>query len=282
VPASALHAAEALARGLPLADERLATALAEPAAALMQLDLPRTTLWRHLVPLSATIDNNRQLAEVTLARVLGRGAPAEALIDPLARAVGLAEQAVLRWSPDLPQQLELRSRPLREQWEARGPGMLHAIGRWTDPALLVAQADLLVVPPALGGGGAAHLLYNSVRIEAVLAHPHPELPETVRLAWLLSQLNSDLPRYGERIHADRLAWVSALALTPPALCAAQEVQLAVNTPMLLKKALATWQVEGRSAADLADRVSDWWDVYQATRPTWQVALTALDQLLVED
>jgi len=54
----------------------------------------------------------------------------------------------------------------------------------------------------LGGAGAAQLRTNSVRLEAVLTHPDPQLPETLRLGWLLSQLNQDLPIYSDTIRPE--------------------------------------------------------------------------------
>ena len=53
---------------------------------------------------------------------------------------------------------------------------------------MLPQCDVLLIHPALGGAGEAHLAYNSVRIEAVLANPNADLPEVVRLAWLIAQV----------------------------------------------------------------------------------------------
>ena len=102
---------------------------------------------------------------------------------------------------------------LREQWEARGPGLLRAVGLRTEESLVADEAQVIVVQPALGGGGQAHLSANAVRIEAVLANPHAELPEVVRLAWLLAQLQLDLPAYSDRIQADRLPHVLSLVVS---------------------------------------------------------------------
>jgi hypothetical protein len=194
---------------------------------------------------------------------------------PAAAAVEAAARDAL---PQWTEELALRERPLREQWEARGPGLLLQIGNWTDEDLLVPECEVLLVHPALGGGGEAHLAYNSVRIEAVLANSVTELPEAVRLAWLIAQLQLDLPRYSESIHADRLPHVARFAMLPVTLAAAETVELARYTPENLQLAISAWQLRAPPEIDAAALVSQWWQTYQETRPPWNIALTALDQL----
>ena len=97
--------------------------------------------------------------------------------------------------PNLLDDLSLRLLPLREQWEVHGPLLLQNMARWTDPRVVVAEARIVLVHPALGGGGAAHIPFNNVHIEAVLTNPVPELPENLRLVWLLAQLSLDLPAF---------------------------------------------------------------------------------------
>src|SRR4051794_5185929 len=231
---SGLHAAEANARNEPLADSRLAAPLTEPAlqlaAGIRAANLPAERFWRHLIPLSANLAGRRLLLEAALTKTIGRGARLEAMIpafEAQLAAVDIANQTAL---PNLNEELALRERPLREQWEARGNGMMHRIGQVTDENLVVPQCDVLLVHPALGGAGEAHLAYNSVRIEAVLANPYAELPEVVRLAWLIAQLQLDLPRYSDTIHADRLPGIARFAMLPPALVAAEAVELMRFTP----------------------------------------------------
>src|SRR5439155_20152019 len=101
-----------------------------------------------------------------------------------------------------------------------------------------------LVNPALGGGGEAHLAYNSLRIEAVLANPNAELPEVVRLAWLIAQLQLDLPKYSDTIHADRLPQIARYAMLPPTLLAAEAVELMRFTPELIGQAISVWRLPG--------------------------------------
>jgi len=279
---SGLHAAEAASRNQPLADERMAAAVELPAmqfaAEIRAAQLPEARFWRHLIPLAANISGRRQLVETAVTKTIGRGPRFEAMVAILKACVAEIDNAVRAALPDLNEELTLRERPLREQWEARGPGMLREIGRLTEEALLAPNCEVLLVHPALGGGGEAHLAYNSVRIEAVLANPITELPEVVRLAWLVAQLQLDLPALSESIHADRLPHIARYAMLPPTLVAAQAVELVRFTPDELGRAISAWRLAAPPDVDAAALISQWWQTYQETRPPWRVALAALDQM----
>ena len=276
--ASALHAAAAVVRGEALADASLASALMEPAAELQgeiqAAQLPAERFWRNLLGVSASIESNRELAKLALVKTIGRGIAAENAEPRIAAAVTVIEAAFQRRLPKLAEELPLRIGPLREQWEARGPGFLRQIGVLTEEALLVEQAEVVVIHPALGGGGEAWLAGNQVRIEGVLANPHPQLPEAVRLGWLLSQLNLDLPLLSENVHADRLPRVAGLAMLPAALAAGREVELCQDLPELLGQAMKAW----RLAAD-ATVLTQWWETYRDSRPPFAVGLAGLDKML---
>jgi hypothetical protein len=278
---SCLHAAEALSRGVPLVDQRLAEAIAAPAEELKRaiasdaMSAPR--LWRWLFALSTAAGNSRELAFQSLTKTAGEQR-AELLLNRLAAALAGLDAAVRRAFPDLAGELELRMRPLREQWEARGPGLMRGVGIRAEESLVVEEAHVILVQPALGGGGQAHLSANAVRIEAVLANPHAELPEVVRLAWLLAQLQLDLPAYSDRIHAERLPHVAAFAVLMPVLEAAQEVELVQFSPALLEQAIAAWGLRVPEDINAPQVVLQWWETYRESRPSFPVALTALDQM----
>jgi hypothetical protein len=278
--ASCFHAVDALASGAALADAGLAAALAGSTNWIVQAveaRAPARQFFRHLVPLAAGIENNRELAKVALAKACGQAAADSA--ERLAGLLGGAEQAFLRAVPGVVDELALRAEPLRLHWEARGPGLLSGIANRTEADLVVESADVVLVHPALGGGGAAHLPYNSVRIEAVLANPLPELPEVLRLGWLLAQLNADLPRFQGELHRDRLAIVAPLAMLPPALAAGADVELCHCDAATLAAAIQAWRLEGGESTKLADAAWTWWETYQDSRPPWGVALAALDRML---
>jgi hypothetical protein len=276
--ASALHAAGAMVRGEVLADAGLASALAESAVLLQEeiqlAQLPDEKFWRNLLGVSAGTENNRELAKVALMKTIGRGAAVETIEQRIVAAIAAVEAAFQRYLPKLVDELPLRIGPLREQWEARGPGFLRQIGMLTDEALLVEQAEVVVVHPALGGGGDAWLAGNQVRIEGVLANSHPHLPEVVRLGWLISQLHFDLPALSENVNAERLPRLAKLAMLPAALAAGSAVELCQDSPDLLAGALSDWRLTADAAV-----LTQWWETYRDSRPPFPVALAALDQML---
>jgi hypothetical protein len=279
---SHLHAAEAIVRGRPMADQRLAEALAAPAAMLQTeiraANLPSERFWRTLIPQAASTSVRRQLVETCVVKTAGRSPRLASIVTTVSAAVAAVETAGQTALPNLVEELDLRERPLREQWEARGPGLLNQIGLMTEPELVPEACLVLPVYPATGGGGEAHLVANSVRIEAVLANPVAELPEIVRLAWLIAQLETNLPAYSDAIHASRLPHIAQYAMLPAALAAAEYVELLRASPETMQLAVRAWGLAVPSDVDAAALIGDWWQTYQATRPPWRVALAALDQL----
>ena len=157
--------------------------------------------------------------------------------------------------------------------------MLQGVARLTDQRLVVPNAKVIVVHPATGGGGAAHLMYNSARIEALPVDPVPQLPELLRLAWLLAQLNIDLPVFSERIHAQRRPLVAALAMLPVTLAAAEGMDLLRCDRPTIDVALSAWRVSGPPDVDLGEVLTAWWQSYVESPPAWHVALMALDQMI---
>ena len=238
--------------GRPFVDGQLAEAIRDPVEGLREgiasVGLP-VSVTEHLCPLAAGIENNRQLAEITLTKTLGRGAASGHSIETLTRALTAVETAYRLALPSVVDELTQRSGPLMLQWEARGPGMLSEIARRTEPGLLVERAEVILVHPVVGGSGTAHLPYNSVRIEAVLADPIHELPEVVRLAWLISALNTDLPKHSDHLPVARHSIVGSLAMLPAALCAGEHVELTRFDRPTLATAASVWFPEEELAPE---------------------------------
>jgi hypothetical protein len=209
-----------------------------------------------------------------LSKLLGADHAARAT-PALTRVIDRARAVLRSASPNALDELELRSRPLAEQWEARGPGLMAGVRRLVGDDLLVPAAKVLPVQPIHGSGGVAHWQYNSVRIEAMLANPSAELPEVVRLGWLLAQLNLDLPIYQGPMHRERLRIVGPAALLPPIVTAAAEVELVAGGVPTVAQAIELWGLAPLDSAILWD----WWETYLASPPTWPVALAALDRML---
>jgi hypothetical protein len=279
---SSLHAAEAMFRGAPLADSATAEALAEEVHRLAGLiaaaGIDADRFFEHALPLSARFDVPLAWSKAVCGKLRGAAQQGD-LPERLARQFAALQLAVSRKNPRLHEELELRAEPLRAQWEARGPGLMAAVARRTEPELIVSTADVVLVQPVSGGGGAAHVLYNSARIEAVLANPIAELPEVVRLGWLLAQLNLELPRYRGALHRRRLVELWSLAMIPPVLAAAEDVELARFDAETIATALANWTRDDRLSS--VDTLVQWWETYESAKPAWGVALGALDRMLTE-
>lgn len=286
-PASGLYAASVmLDASVKLGDtapldaktsELLAFEVETLAGDLTAVGLEPAIFFDHAIALSARFDAPLEWAKVLVTKTLGPRVAPELIAARLARSRMSLEAAFARAHPGLLEELELRSEPLRLQWEARGAGLMKGLGRLFDPDLVVEQADVILVQPALGGGGGAHPPYNSLHIEAVLTNPLAELPEVVRLGWLWSQLNLDLPKFQDALHRDRLHEIGRLAMIPAVLAAAEEVELARLDEATLATALTAWRISGAEPFQLLE----WWETLESGSANWNVALGALDRMLAD-
>lgn len=276
--ASCVHGVLCRELGYAAVDAELGKLIDEPAqvlvGAIRDCNLEVAATLRAMESLASEIDNNRQLVEIALKRLCG-GAT-EHVISQLAAAVGVLESKLSAARPELVEELALRGRPLMEQWQARGPGLLHQLKKLTDDNFIAAAADVVLVTPWVGGHGRSDVRTNRVILESVLADPHQELPESLRLGWLLAQLHADVPAYGEAITAGNLERVAALATLPATLAAAQEVEWATCEPATIARALECWYPEALPAADALVR---WWRAYENGGSSWAVAWRALEPLL---
>jgi len=265
---------------LPDVTSALAAATENLNAFLTSQGIAAAAFFDHLVPLAVANEANRELARLALTKTAGRDRAA-LLAEQTAGLLTDCEQAYFRACPGLLDELELRHRPLRELWEARGPGLLTTVGRLTDRRLVVDEATVAVVQPLGGGGGGSHAAYNLATIEAMLTNPLEQLPETVRLAWLLSVLNADLPEFVELLGPGRGPTVVTLAMLPAVLESAVEVELVRPDDGLLATAAAAWQAPLPDGDRSLEIVRKWWTFTRLAGAPWNVALTALDSLLYE-
>lgn len=289
--ASGLYAATCISGGLPVADARLAEAFV-PAldfalAEFVACGVPADLLLPIMTGLAAHgVEDNRQLVELSFARLIGEKSLVPASASRLATALGGLKAAFLSAfhqtcadeSRPLVDELLLRGRPLLEQWEARGPGLLLQIVRSTEEKVAAEAAEVTLVYPLVGGNGFAHRAVNTVSFEAVLANPVERLPEVLRLAWLLSQLNLDLPMYSENIAAEHRDSVAQWAMVPPVLAAAEHVELAQLSQETVAEAIEAWRLP-EASDDQAEILLHWWATYQEGSTSWAVALAALERML---
>ncbi len=285
VAASTLHSAAWIAGGHMSVDRLADTSLRESVdaanATLLDAGLKRgAPMWldRAATLAAAGIEGAATIAERLAA--IYRGTQATPLMQSsLAAAIANVLAAGMRQSTtrSFAEEIALRRGPIIEQWEARGPGLLRMLARLTEPELIVESARVALVMPVAGGHGVAHPPTNSVRFEAVLANPHPGLPEVVRLGWLLAQLQADLPPLVEHVPAGRADELMKLAMVPAVLAAAEEVELTESGPELVAAALKAWHL-----AEYTNHTNDlcrWWETYANGQSEWRVALAALGSMV---
>jgi hypothetical protein len=280
---SALHATELVAHGHSLSDAALQSQLAPLADALEDMGQRsisgKERFWDWLIGLSSEYENNIQLAERVIAKTHGTSGIRPDLPTKLAELIQQSERALTATYPKIEEELPLRLGPMQELWNTYGPGLMVQVGKYSDPALVVKEATIIPVYPMVGGHGGVLLQSNRCWIEAVLTNSTPTLPEVLRLAWLLSQLEADLPIHGELVNSGRLPWISSLAMLPPVLLAAQELELGQFSEDQLLLAIEKWWIPNPTEHSLVDTLLSWWDTYSSERPAWRIALTALDKML---
>jgi hypothetical protein len=281
--ASCLHAVACLTDGLPVVDSQFAELVAEPAeiflATLQECSLEPVPTLRALASWASHYENNRELVRVALSKLRGPGGINEQYVSLLAAAIGNLETRILAARPEMVEELALRGRPLQEQWNARGPGLLKQIARLTEENFVAPTAEVVLVQPVVGGAGYADFKANRVLFEAVLTNPHAALPEALRLGWLLAQLNADLPTYAEAVSPNLLSRVAALATLPVVLSAAETVEWATCDQPTIELALGCWHVPSESPQQTAEQLFRWWQAYDGGSTTWPVAWRALESLL---
>lgn len=286
--ASALHAAQAICEaGDKLADARVVESIGKYAQGLgrwIDTAAPFDTarFWSLLVGHSALLESNMELAQAVVRKGAVRIGD-KAAVSQLAGFISDIEAAYNQLFPKFQEQLPLRARPLQEHWLGFGPGLLAHLGRLTQKDLLVSEARVVLLQPILAGAGVAHIDQNLVRIEAVLTNPMVELPEVVRLAWLLSQLQLDLPIHSETIGINLLTRLAPLAMLPPILAAAEVMELSKCNESVAELAIEQWRIPVPTGQDVHAEIvpvlMDWWETYLQTRPAWHTALQALAKML---
>lgn len=281
VSASCFHAVGEMLRRRRLVDTALSEQLTQPVDQLHSYcqawGVDAVVLVDHLTAISIEPLSVDDQARRAIRKAVGEAGMAQ-IIKPVVSWIQHVQSRFVELYPRSLEELELRSSPLREQWEARGPGLIAQLRRLLGADFLAENADAILVQPVMGGGGTTYPAYNRVSFEAVLANPIPDLPEVVRLGWLLAQLQLDLPIAQGNLSSQRTREVGAIALVPPSLAAAHEVELTGPMELMLPRALDAWRLPPVDS----DTLLAWWESYLSARPAWSTALAALDRLLSEE
>lgn len=294
--ASAIHAAACAAdhrtvRGIP--EPRTLEALL-PIARGIDLELrqaidtlPVQRGWSMLLEAGLATDDPQVLAQAFQANAMRR------FEDPVtARRWAGWLHDLDAWSnlhlPKLAEQLELRARPIRDQWLGFGSGLTAHLRRLTEKTWIASEARVAIVHPMLGGYGETFPSSGRVLLEGVLTNPVPDLPEVVRLAWLLARLRSEDEAYAEPPPSGSDRSVSEVAIRGLAvslacmvatLAAAEVMELARCDEATLDRAAELWQLGALPSQVSARCLIPWWETYLQTRPSWSLAITALQRRL---
>jgi hypothetical protein len=290
---SALHAARCWAAGAAGIDPAAVQKISPPLSLLTQrlaaADLDLAVFWRRLVAAAAAGRDDLQACQQALA-ASGVG---ELALDATASAISslLAETrfAFQERYPKLAEQLSLRARPLREQWEAYGAGLLRRVAASTHESFIPKTASVLLVSPYRGGDGDCDpSLPKKLWIEAVLTNPIAAIPEVLRLTWLVGRIGlaaQIIPPVsltpGEVDDPCARGFdVLSLALVPITLDAAAHLELGpspAESPQLIATAAEAWN--GSVDPEVIQAVQRWWSQSLELAPPFPVALKALDRML---
>ncbi len=154
--ASALHAAAAAASGRRLADRRVVAeaeaALSRLSAALAPANVSTADFLHAAIPLSPRHVATGGLVRAALSS-LGQDDGDPPLFSMLAAAIDELTHSILHVLPNMGEQLALRMVPLREAWDARGPGLWKALRKTAGDGL--GRATLLRSHASLTLGGSA-------------------------------------------------------------------------------------------------------------------------------
>lgn len=223
---------------------------------IQRAGLPAADFFGNAIPLCAAVDAKAESVVQSSAAQL-RGTPFNRrLAKELTRCLNALEQSLLIAMPKFAHELALRMGPLRDAWNARGPGLMKALQRVISRPAGIERPTVLAWHPFRGGAGEAYPAHGVVGIEAVLANPHPQLPEAVRLGWLLSRLGARRDGCRERD--------LALPLIPAVLAAAEEVDLARCDEATMALAVGAWCVSEETAGEaVAQNLAAWWNAFQA-------------------
>ena len=266
VLASAFRVIQCLLEGRSLRDEPLALLFEPLVDRFRRTDIPPNA-FEYLVPLSVQISNTNQLAGLVITE-LENSTRISFRHQHLEQLIRECEQAMIDLHPNLSEELRVRVRPIREQWEARGPGLLAAVQRLTECKLDDLCPDVILTHPILGGGGLSFPSQNALCLEAVLANRYFELPEILRIGWLYSQLGFE---------SDLEPTVLRLGLLPIVLAAGEEVEACRVDLRTIQLALKNWHIESPRNTDAATILLKWWD--QTDHGTnWANSLLQLEQM----
>ena len=278
---SPISATAAVCSGLHVVDAQLQSLIGDSATAindrLALADVDNELFWSALIALCEREKDDRRRVERALIASGSGELAADSIAPTIAGHLVDVRIAYFEAYPKLSEQLPLRAGPLRQQWEARGPGLLAAIGRLTHQELLPSKATVAMVQPTISGGGGADPGTGFAWIEAMLTNPHQDVPEVLRLGWLLARLGLARPAASRLVEADRLPGVASLALLPIMIEAGRELELVGDVEV--SRLFEVWNLRRLKSSEAIVHLNKWWAQMEDGETPFPVGMKALDRML---
>jgi hypothetical protein len=198
--------------------------------------------------------------------------------EPVAGAIRQLEAILAEDQPQLAVQLQYRLNPLQQQWDGYGNAIFAHLRRLTKVPNKDSTVDVLLVSPVVDGDGFACVGHRSIVIEALFVNPVAGLPEVLRLSWLAAQI-AFAAAAKINSEARRMRDVNALALIPCILAVGEIVELTRCDEAAVQLALKEFAPRQPIGDGLENKLLHWWETYLQTKPSWDIALAALDRSL---
>jgi hypothetical protein len=285
VELSAAHAAFIVATGARCTDskteQRLMAGVTDINNRLLSASLDISVFWEQYL---LEIFRDTEMQQACTVALMWSGCN-EMQVDQTAKAITSrlsdARLGFLQRFPKLSEQLDLRSKPLRERWDTFGQGMLREVGRliWGEPPSdwWPASVSAMMVQPMRGGDGGYDVDRNKIWMEAILTDVDPEVPEILRMVWLITRLAID-SHIREKSADQSLATAWSLVSVPLVLSAGKELELVRTKELPIRRAMELWQFGDAGAAET---LSEWWRQFCGANQPLPAALRVLDQRLVD-
>lgn len=266
---------------------------------LVSTSVSESCFWDYLIDEIVSHPNDPpmtpQLCEVALLRSGHSQLQSDQTAAAIYRCLNTCRRACEDESPRLVEQLRLRYAPLKQAYEAYGPGIVRSIGNriWNGappkdwwPSKVTVHA----VQPIHSGAAGRSSSHTTVWIEAVLTDISPLVPEWLRLVQQLTEMAIDTHT---RTHASNLQnengpattelpW--SLAMVPLVLEEAKDRGLVGGDGIPLAAALDLWQLPETQHNDLESLSSvlrRWWTEVGSQAQAFPIALKQLSSQLVE-
>ncbi len=289
-----VHSARNYLMGLPSVDPTIHEVLADSVGdlydRLLAAEIDMAVFWKRLLGAVAAGDDDQ--AACTRALLASGCSPLAS--DQVASAI-VSRLTDIRLGyqqrqPKLVEQLTLRGRPLREQWDGYGGGLTKRISKLTHESFVPKSATVWLLAPYCGGDGDLDADSGRLWMEAVLTNPVPQLPEVLRLTWLVAKLGLMQALASAKDDSQGDPWVAPLRLPRVAelatiaftLEAAAYLELAPvqdhNWAEWFDLAAKVWRVPLDDHS--RDTMLHWWKQYLDLRTSPAVAFKALDRMLL--